>query len=215
MNEQTTPTAPTIEEMLALLDEWSPGETRPGKPEIWDAIRSTLLSHAEVVKERDGLREECRSWRGLADDALCRAEKAEAALKALTPEPGNEDEDDAVVLGGIEMAARANTANPEIFDESFAYVRSRMRAATKAEAEIAAEKRARVEAVNDLSLRWDELRASERREKEKDAIIERQGKRLAEQAPLVEAAMNAPYGAILAAAHALRAAQEAKGKEPR
>lgn len=81
MNEQTTPTAPTIEEMLALLDEWSPGETRPGKPEIWDAIRSTLLSHAEVVKERDGLREECRSWRGLADDALCRTEKAEAEAK--------------------------------------------------------------------------------------------------------------------------------------
>lgn len=57
-------------------------------------------------------------------------------LRRLTPEPGNEREDDEVALFGIETAARHNTANPEILDESFAYVRSRMAVARKAEAEL-------------------------------------------------------------------------------
>jgi hypothetical protein len=83
-----------------------------------------------------------RNLTGIAEQQTTRVIDERDALKAeverLTPEPGNEHEDDEVALFGIETAARNNTANPEILDESFAYVRSRMAVARKAEAELTA-----------------------------------------------------------------------------
>ena len=142
----STPTAPTIEQMLALAEAiekhpWyymtdCPSISGDDFGDVAKAIRSALLTHAEVVKERDGLREECRSWRGLADDALCRTEKAEAAnVPAGTP---TDDEKAIARLSRANALAyyerkrrKPSTCQSEFADDDKALAHLRSRLATR------------------------------------------------------------------------------------